>query len=295
MRSGRRRYRPQCGSALIGGFVLLALAGLGFVDPRAIAQGVPAQELPTVVRPGADFRDCANSCPIIVAVPAAAFMMGSPESDPDRRSTEGPQHGVMIARPFAIAKFEVTFSEWNACVAAAVCPRVEDRWGRAGMPVIDVSWDDARQYAGWLSRVTGQLYRLRTEAEWEYAARAGATTRYSWGDDPATGSANCDGCGGEPSRLQTFPVGSFKPNAFGLHDMHGNVWEWVEDCWHESYSGAPGDGTAWLEGCDPGYRVIRGGSWHNESELVRAATRFRRNIHVRFDALGFRVARTIGP
>jgi formylglycine-generating enzyme required for sulfatase activity len=161
------------------------------------------------------------------------------------------------------------------------------------MPVINVSWDDAQHYVGWLSRSTGKPYRLLTEAEWEYAALAGSNTRFSWGDEPGTYNANCNGCGDKWS-LQTAPVGSFKPNAWGLYDMHGNVWEWVEDEWHENYEGAPMDGSAWLQ-ADPDYRVIRGGSWHNESELMRAAVRFERNRHVQFDTLGFRVARTMKP
>lgn len=301
IRSGR--------NVVAAGLAMLSLAGLGFVDARLLAYGVPAPQRGRVAmdaaastvgpdnanaaKPGADFRDCATGCPLMVIIPAGAFMMGSPENEPDRMSTEGPQHEVTIARPFAVSRFEVTFDEWDACVAAAACPRVADHWGRGHMPVINVSWEDARQYARWLSQVVGKPYRLPTEAEWEYAARAGASTRYSWGDDPAIGSANCDGCGGEPSRQQTLPVGSFKPNAFGLYDMHGNVWEWVEDCWHKTYANAPTDGTAWLD-TDPSFRVIRGGSWHNESELVRAAVRFQRNIHVQFDTLGFRVVRTIG-
>jgi formylglycine-generating enzyme required for sulfatase activity len=163
------------------------------------------------------------------------------------------------------------------------------------MPIINVSWDDAGQYAGWLSQVTGKQYRLLTEAEWEYAARAGTTTRYYWGDDPATGDANCNGCGGQWKLQQTAPVGSFKPNAFGLHDMHGNVWEWVEDSWHETYDDAPTDASAWLQDSDPKYRMIRGGSWRNESENVRSAFRVRRQHLVEFDTLGFRVARTLSP
>jgi formylglycine-generating enzyme required for sulfatase activity len=129
------------------------------------------------------------------------------------------------------------------------------------MPVINVSWGDAKQYVGWLSQLTGKEYRLLTEAEWEYAARAGANTRYSWGDDPGMGNANCDGCGSQWDLQQTAPVGSFKPNALGLYDMHGNVWEWVEDSWHENYDSAPTDGSAWLRGGKPSYRVVRGGSW----------------------------------
>jgi formylglycine-generating enzyme required for sulfatase activity len=163
------------------------------------------------------------------------------------------------------------------------------------MPVINVSWDDAKQYVGWLSRSTGKEYRLLTETEWEYAARAGADTRYSWGNDPSKGNANCNGCGGHGDLQQTTPVGSFKPNAWGLYDMHGNVWEWVEDSWHENYDGAPTDASAWLRDGDADYHVARGGSWNNESELVRAAFRVRRNRHVQFDTLGFRVATTIRP
>jgi formylglycine-generating enzyme required for sulfatase activity len=137
-------------------------------------------------------------------------------------------------------------------------------------------------------------YRLLTEAEWEYAARAGSNTRCAWGDQPGTGNANCNGCGGGWS-LQAAVVGSFRPNAFGIHDMEGNVWEWVEDIWHDSYGGAPADGSAWLEGGDATYRVIRGGSWHNEIELIRAPIRFKRHRKVQFDTLGFRVARTMRP
>jgi formylglycine-generating enzyme required for sulfatase activity len=161
--------------------------------------------------------------------------------------------------------------------------------------VLNVSWDDAKQYVGWLSRLTGKEYRLLTEAEWEYAARAGANTHYSWADDARLGNANCDGCGSQWDLQQTAPAGSLKPNAYGLYDMHGNVWEWVEDSWHENYDGAPMDGSAWLRGGHASYRVVRGGSWRNESERVRAAVRDRRNISVRFDTLGFRVARTLKP
>src|SRR6516162_4390856 len=135
--------------------------------------------------------------------------MGPPENEPDRISSEGPPHEVAIEKPFALSKFEVTFEEWDACVAAAACPRAPDGWGRGTMPAINVSWVDAKQYVGWLSQLTGKEYRLPTEAEWEYAARAGADTRYSWGDDVGMGNANCDECGSQWG-LQTVPVGSFK-------------------------------------------------------------------------------------
>ncbi len=280
--------------------------GMGAQAPEPVATDAAIitveQEKTRAAKPDPDFKECANGCPVMIVVPAGKFTMGSPENEPDRDNdepdwvtSERPPHEVTVAKPFAVAKFEVTFAEWDACVAAAACPRVPDHWGRGEMPVINVSWGDAKQYVGWLSRLTGKEYRLLTEAEWEYAARAGAMTRYSWGDDPGKGNANCDGCGSAWDLQQTAPVGSFKPNAFGIHDMHGNVWEWVEDVWHESYAGAPPDGSAWLRGGDPNYRVVRGGSWRNDTQSIRAAVRFRRNINVQFDTLGFRVARTLDP
>jgi formylglycine-generating enzyme required for sulfatase activity len=298
-------------SVLVAGLmVFICLAGRVFIYPGAVAQEVagpsrwrtamdPAvrtveQDKEKAATLGFDFKECA-SCPTMIVITAGKFLMGSPESESDRNASEGPQHEVTIAKPFAVSKFEVTFAEWDACVAAAACPRVADSWGRDEMPVINVSWGDAKQYVAWLSQLTGKEYRLLTEAEWEYAARAGANTRYSWGDDARMGYANCDGCGSQWDLRQTAPVGSLKPNALGLYDMHGNVWEWVEDSWHENYHGAPTDGSAWLLGGDPSFRVARGGSWRNESELVRAAVRVRRNVNVRFDTLGFRVARTLRP
>jgi formylglycine-generating enzyme required for sulfatase activity len=290
---------------------LLCAISMGFIDCRAIAQELVGQALwrmamdltvltieqekVQAAKPGSDFKECANGCPVMVVIPGGKFIMGSPENEPDRSASEGPRHEVTIAKPFALSKFEVTFEEWDACVAAAACPRVSDGWGRGTMPAINVSWVDAKQYVGWLSQLTGREYRLPTEAEWEYAARADADTRYSWGDEVGMGNASCDGCGSQWDLKQTAPVGSFKPNRFGLYDMHGNVWEWVEDSWHESYDVAPTDGSTWLRGGDPSFRVARGGSWRNESELVRAAVRVRRNANVRFDTLGFRVARTLVP
>lgn len=252
------------------------------------------QEKDAAEAAGSEFTECAVACPIMVVVPAGKFSMGSPEEEADRTEGEGPQHEVVIAKPFAVSKYEITFDQWDACVAAAACPRAADAWGRGKMPVINVSWDDAKLYVAWLSLLTGKAYRLLTEAEWEYAARSGSNTRYSWGDEPGTGNANCNGCGGAWT-LQTAPTGSFRPNAFGVYDMEGNVWEWVEDIWHDSYEGAPADGSAWLEDGDATYRVIRGGSWHNETELVRSAIRFKRHRKVQFDTLGFRVARTMRP
>jgi formylglycine-generating enzyme required for sulfatase activity len=252
------------------------------------------QEKAAAETAGFEFRECAVACPSMVVIPAGKFSMGSSEEDADRTEDEGPQHEVTIAKPFAASKYEVAFDQWDACVAAAACPRARDAWGRGIMPVINVSWDDAKLYVAWLSQLTGKEYRLLTEAEWEYAARAGSNTRYSWGDEPGIGNANCNGCG-SAWILQAAPVGSFRPNASSTYDMEGNVWEWVEDIWHDSYEGAPADGSAWLQGGDPTYRVIRGGSWHNETELLRATIRFKRHNKVQFDTLGFRVARTMRP
>ena len=159
---------------------------------------------------GSEFTDCAVACPLMVVIPAGKSTIGSSEDEPGRTKGEGPQHEVSIAKAFAASKYEVTFVQWDACVAAAACPRVKDAWGRGNMPVINVSWGDAKLYVAWLSRLTGKEYRLLTEAEWEYAARAGSNTRYSWGDEPGISNANCNGCGSAWT-LQTAPVGSFRP------------------------------------------------------------------------------------
>ncbi|MBR1249548.1 formylglycine-generating enzyme family protein [Bradyrhizobium sp. AUGA SZCCT0169] len=303
----RKRQPRAATKGILIGLSALLLAGAQFPYARLIAQEAigphRSAPQPTVLSadaeramastPGSEFRECARGCPVMAVIPAGRFMMGSPDHEPDRRTSEGPQHEVIFRVPFAVSRFEVTFEQWDACVAASACARATDAWGRGAMPVVNVSWDDARQYVSWLSQLTGREYRLPTEAEWEYAARAGTSSRYAWGDEPGAENANCAGCSDKWS-LQTAPVGSFKPNAFGLNDMHGNVWEWTEDVWHDSYHGAPADGSAWIEG-DRDYRTIRGASWHNETELARAAVRFARHRKVQFDTLGFRVARTMRP
>ncbi len=277
-------------------FGFFCLIHLSFVDPQTPAAPRLCNAMEsTAAKPGSEFKDCSSGCPVMVVIPAGKYIMGSPESETDRSTSEGPQHEVTVAEPLAVSKFEVTFEEWDACVAASACPRVSDVWGRGNMPAINVSWVDAKKFVGWLSKVTGKEYRLLTEAEWEYAARAGANTRYSWGKQLGASYAVCNGCGSRWDLKQTAPAGSFKPNGFGLYDMHGNVWEWVEDIWHDSYVGAPTNGSPWLQGGQPAFRVVRGGSWRNESELLRAAVREKRNINVRFDTLGFRVARAVKP
>ena len=235
------------------------------------------------LRIGQVFRDCTD-CPEMVVIPAGSFMMG----------WKGDQHRVTIASTFALGKYSLTFAEYDVCVAAGGCTRKpnDQGWGRSTRPVIDVSWDDAKAYAAWLSKRTGKTYHLPSQAESEYAARAGTTTAYSWGDEIGRNRANCRGCGSRWDGRQTSPVGSFAPNAFGLHDMHGNVWEWVEDCWNASYAGAPSDGRAWLSG-DCKFRILRGGSWHDEPSYLPAAHRRGATSRYQDSNIGFRLARTL--
>ncbi len=237
--------------------------------------------------PGERFRDCPD-CVELVVVPSGEFDMGS-----NAKPAEQPVHHVSIRRPFAIGLREVTFANLDKCVAAGGCKfSPPDRgWGRGDRPVTDLSWDDAKEFVAWMSKTTGQSYRLPTEAEWEYAARAGSTTSYWWGNEVGTGNAQCAQCGGIESG-RTAPAGSFRPNAFGLYDMAGNVAEWVEDCWNPSYRGAPTDGLAWTSG-DCSLRVLRGGSFADKAIAVRSSARFRYDEDVRYYANGFRVARDV--
>ena len=239
--------------------------------------------------PGMRFRDCL-ACPEMIVVPSGSFIMGSP--DDEGYSDEGPQHRVSIGYRFAVGVYEVTFSKWDACADDGGCKGYhpdDEGWGRGNRPVINVSWADAQSYVRWLSRKTGHRYGLLSESEWEYVARAGTTTRYSWGNDIGHNRANCDGCDSRWDDDRTAPVGAFNANAWGVHDMHGNVWEWVEDCWNDSYVGAPSDGSAWTSGdCDR--RVLRGGSWGGTPSVLRSALRRRLFTDFR-SSLGFRVVR----
>ena len=233
----------------------------------------------------------------MVVIPAGSFRMGC-VSGQDCYDDELPVHEVTIPEAFAVSVYEVTFAQWDACVLGGGCGgyRPDDEgWGRGTRPVIDVSWEDAQEYVGWLSGQTGQSYRLLSESEWEYVARAGTSTAYSWGNAIGSNRANCDGCGSQWDGRQTAPVGSFSANAYGVHDMHGNVWEWVEDCWNDSYAGAPSDGSAWLRG-DCERRVLRGGSWFDYPRVLRSAVRdwlLLRGPGI--ISVGFRVARTLTP
>jgi formylglycine-generating enzyme required for sulfatase activity len=233
-----------------------------------------------------EVKDCA-SCPQLVSLSPGTFTMGSNSSDP----SEKPAHRATLGHPFAIGKYEVTVEEWNACVEAGACQRVGQYASpNPKAPIRDVSWDDAQQYLKWLGTSSGKTYRLPSEAEWEYAARGGTATRYWWGDQMATGKANCKDCG-PPWQIEgPANVGSFAPNPYGLYDMNGSVWEWVADCWHNSYKEAPADGTVWDQpNCS--MRVIRGGSWRESAPYMVSSTRFKYDASVRHSQNGFRVAR----
>lgn len=247
--------------------------------PAAAPAGRPATA-------GAEIKDC-PACPVLISLPAGSFTMGSNTSDP----SEKPAHQVAINTPFAIGKYEVTVQQWNACVDAGGCQKVAQA-ANANAPIRDVSWDDAQQYLKWLSTLSGQQYRLPTEAEWEYAARGGTATRYWWGEQMATGKANCKECGQPWASEGPANVASFAANPYGLHDTSGSVWEWVSDCWHATFKDAPADGRSWDQpNCS--VRVIRGGSWREGAVYMVASTRFKYDASVRHSQNGFRVARSL--
>ena len=232
--------------------------------------------------------------PEMVVVPGGSFMMGSPSGESGRGGDEGPVHRVAI-RSFEVGKYEVTFEEWDACALDEGCRGIrDDLWGRGRRPVHGVSWSDAKAYVAWLSKKTGKAYRLLSESEWEYVARAGTETRYWWGDEIGENRANCRGCGSPWDGRQTAPVGSFSANAFDLYDVHGNVWEWVEDCQNGNYEGAPTDGSAWKSG-DCSFRTLRGGEWNYPPGVARSANRNWSASDTASSSLtvGFRVARTL--
>ncbi|KAB2966659.1 SUMF1/EgtB/PvdO family nonheme iron enzyme [Zoogloea sp.] len=257
--------------------------------PPSQVPGTGSQPAPgTLLRHGPHF-------PELVVVPAGRFLMGSPDTEKGRSNAEGPLHEVCIARPLAVGRYPVTFAEWDAFVATgATCYKPADQdWGRGRQPAVNLSWDDARSYTAWLCEQSGRPYRLLSEAEWEYAARAGSQTRYPWGEEPGAGQANFLDSGSPWSGRQTSPVGSFAANAFGLHDMIGNIWEWVQDNWHDTYAGAPDDGSAREDG--RGLRVLRGGSWDLDSAYGRAASRDGSVPEDRLINLGFRVCCELPP
>jgi formylglycine-generating enzyme required for sulfatase activity len=254
------------------------------------------------LKPRDIFKEC-EKCPEMVMVPAGGFTMGSPPNEEGRFEDEGPQHSVSIGKSFAAGRFAVTFEEWDACVADGGCSLYQPKdegWGRGRRPVVNVSWNDAAQYVTWLAKKTGKSYGLLSEAEREYAARAGTTTPFWFGSSIVASQASYDGSYGYGKgpkgehRQMTFPVDAFPPNAAGLYQVHGNVWEWVEDCYHEDYTGAPADGSAWTSG-DCSRRVMRGGSWVTPPRDLRSAGRGRVSADYRVGSIGFRVGRMLTP
>ncbi|WP_456713359.1 formylglycine-generating enzyme family protein [Bradyrhizobium sp. USDA 4353] len=269
--------------------------------PPAMSQDSPASDAPTdtppvtqvpaatlaaeaapsaPASPSAQDRQANIRLPDVVMIPGGSFAMGGTES------SELPVHRVTI-KPFALGKYPVTIGEWKECVADKACADVTS--GPDDNPVTNVSYEDAAAYLAWLSRTVGKPFRLPSEAEWEYAARAGAATKFWWGDQMRAGMANCNGCNESGAAPQLMKVGSFQANPFGLFDMGGGVDQWVADSWHKTYQGAPSDGSAWLE--EQSYvHVIRSGSWKKDASYARSGSRDRYDGRIRYPTHGFRVA-----
>jgi formylglycine-generating enzyme required for sulfatase activity len=276
-----------------------------------VVNGPAKSETDAAPQPGDSFRDCPD-CPEMVWLPAGSFMMGTEPAETTREGVldevanwERPRHPVAVRAIFAVGKYHVTRAEYGRFAAAtgrsgdAGCNGDPKKsWRDSGFaqtdrdPVVCVNRDDAKAYADWLAKITGKSYRLPSEAEWEYAARAGTTTTRYWGDAIGAGNAICDGCGSKWDNKSTSPVGSFQANRFGLYDMLGNAWQWTEDCWNDNYANAPSDSSIALTSGDCLRRVVRGGSWDFYPRSVRAGIRFRYVTGVRYNGAGFRVART---
>lgn len=262
--------KPSAPNAKVEAIPKIAAAPVA-MPPPSVATQTSAHE----------FRDC-EYCPVMVKVSGGSFIMGSLAD-----STERPPHRVAIA-PFALGKVEVTESEWAACVSATGC-RYKAESESPDMPMRNLSWEDAAEYVQWLRKTTGKPYRLPSEAEWEYAARAGTTTAYPWGEAVGMAKADCKGCGGPSGGAHPAGVTAFPANPWGFYDMQGGVAEWTEDCWHASYAGAPANGSAWSA---PHCRahVLRGGSWMNPPSDITVSSRNFYDIGVRYEADGVRVA-----
>jgi formylglycine-generating enzyme required for sulfatase activity len=269
------------------------------VGPEHIGAAALSQEQERALKPKDTFKEC-EDCPEMVVVPSGSFTMGSPVGESGHDSDEGPLHRATLASPFAVGKFALTFGEWDACVAGGGCNAYKPNdqgWGRGRLPVINVSWNDAKAYLAWLSKKTGKSYRLLSETEREYVTRAGTTTPFWWGDSISTNQANYDGnyiygsgLRGS-SRGRTVVVDSFEANPWGLFQVHGNVWEWVEDCFRTDYAKATSDGSPMvLDDC--GKRVLRGASWDRKPTYLRSAARLGWDPSVRDNSFGFRVARS---
>ncbi len=244
--------------------------------------------------------------PDMVDIPKGEFVMGSSPFELERISSEAPQHRVLI-KPFRMSRYLVTFADWDECLADGGCngyKPADAGWGRGDRPVMNVSWNDAQSYIAWLnSKVLGRPstgsgdgpYRLPTEAEWEYAARAGTTTRYYWGNDIGMGNADCDGCSTQWDGDRTAPAAAFHPNPWGVVGMAGNVQQWTADCWNDDYSDAPEDGTKARTTGNCGRHVVRGGSWRDNPGNLRSAYRDWFGTARRETYIGFRVASDASP
>lgn len=249
---------------------------------RSFGAGPLSRSDEAAIGPLQTFKEC-EGCPVLVALSPGVIEAGA----------AGKQ--IRISRRFAVSKYEITFAEWDACNREGGCAYVPDDsgWGRGDRPVTKVSWNDViTQYLPWLSRKTGGRYRLPTEAEWLYAAAAGSTSSFAWGDDFLRGQANCAACGSPWDNKQSAPVGSFSPNAFGLFDVHGNVWEWVEDCVAPNYPPLPSDGRA-ATGEEACFRGLRGGSWDTDAGVLQFSSRGRNRSNLRSHSVGFRVIRQL--
>jgi formylglycine-generating enzyme required for sulfatase activity len=251
------------------------------------------------LQPFATFSECAASsmCPEMVVIPPGPFVMGSDTGSDNER----PPHAVEIKSRLAVGKYEVTNAQWTTCIDHGWC-RENGNYGKclsrsapSNQPVGSIPWVYAQDYVDWLSQMTGKEYRLPSEAEWEYVARAGTTTPYYWGNgqELGRGNANCDGCGNRDDDKGPRPVGQFSPNAFGLYDTRGNVWELTADTWHDDYQGAPTDGSVWGGGSDPDHHIARGGSYSSHREDLTASYRFRQKSTDTYPGTGFRVVRTL--
>lgn len=248
---------------------------------------------------GTVFQDAPFS-PELIVVPPGTFVRGSPADESGRHESEGPEEEVTIPMPFAVGRYAVTFDEWDAYANRAKLGRSpsDESWGRHRRPVINISWEDAKAYIAWLSEATGRSYRFLSETEFEYVSRAGRRTPYWWGDTVSTADANYNGRPehNQPfhgiNRGRTLKVNSFRPNPWGLYQVHGNVWQWTEDAWQRDYRKVPQDGTAWTGG-DTSRRVLRGGSWMHSAEYLRAAARHEAMIDVCSHTIGLRVARSL--
>jgi formylglycine-generating enzyme required for sulfatase activity len=279
-----------------GWLIVMVVPPVGAWIARPSSPGGPGvvsaltSEHERALKPKDTFKECTN-CPSMTVVPAGSFMMASSASKRGRYST---RHRVTIAAPFAVGQFEVTFDEWDACVADRGCNGYKPRdlgWGRGRRPVIHVSWEEAKAYVAWLVKTTGKPYRLLSEAEHEYATRAGTTTTFPWGNTVGTNNANCNGCNSQWVK-RTAPVGSFTANQFGLYDMVGNVWEWTEDCDNYWDDVVPSDGSAWTDGrCSS--RVLRGGAWNGPPDHVVSVSRASSSQLSHERVTGFRVSRTL--